>query len=107
MVDLKESIVVSGVRFGTMVAPINSVLPAKSAECFLSDDGKVFHRIGASEFTYPLYKGEKEVYRNYVKTSGGKGRYLKLVIHGQTDLPDDYPYPNSEAYMALDEIEVF
>ena len=107
VIDLKESIVVSGVRFGTMVAPINSVLPAKSAECFLSDDGKVFHRIGASEFTYPLYKGEKEVYRNYVKTSGGKGRYLKLVIHGQTDLPDDYPYPNSEAYMALDEIEVF
>lgn len=107
IIDLKKSTTVSGVRFGTMVAPVNSTLPAKSMVCYLSADGKEYQQIGQSCFSYPLYKGEKEIYRNYVKTNGKEGRYLKLVINGQTELPKDYPYPNGEASIALDEIEVY
>ena len=55
----------------------------------------------------PVYKGEKEIYHNYVKTDKKDGRYLKLVINGQTELPEGYPYPNALPSIALDEIEVF
>ena len=107
VIDLKKNTTVSGVRFGTMVAPINSTLPAKSMICYLSKDGKEFRQIGESTFSYPVYKGEKEIYHNYVKTEKKDGRYLKLVINGQTELPEDYPYPNALPSIALDEIEVF
>ena len=107
VIDLKKNTTVSGVRFGTMVAPINSTLPAKSMICYLSKDGKEFRQIGESSFSYPVYKGEKEIYHNYVKTEKKDGRYLKLVINGQTELPEDYPYPNALPSIALDEIEVF
>ena len=107
VIDLKKNTTVSGVRFGTMVAPINSTLPAKSMICYLSKDGKEFRQIGESTFSYPVYKGEKEIYHNYVKTDKKDGRYLKLVINGQTELPEGYPYPNALPSIALDEIEVF
>ncbi len=107
VIDLKKNTSVSGVRFGTMVAPINSILPARSMECYLSTDGKEFQPIGESTFTYPLYKGVKEIYTNYVKTNGQEGRYLKLVINGQTEVPANYPYPGSLPSIALDEIEVY
>ena len=107
VIDLKKNTTVSGVRFGTMVAPINSTLPAKSMICYLSKDGKEFRQIGESTFSYPVYKGEKEIYHNYVKTDKKDGRYLKLVINGQTELPGGYPYPNALPSIALDEIEVF
>ena len=90
-----------------MVAPINSTLPAKSMICYISKDGKEFRQIGESTFSYPVYKGEKEIYHNYVKTDKKDGRYLKLVINGQTELPEGYPYPNALPSIALDEIEVF
>ncbi|WP_300701370.1 family 20 glycosylhydrolase [Bacteroides sp.] len=107
VIDLKKNTTVSGVGFGTMIAPINSVLPAKSMECYLSADGKEYQPIGQSTFSYPIYKGMKEIYHNYVNTNGKEGRYLKLVINGQTELPADYPYPNGSASIALDEIEVY
>lgn len=107
VIDLKKNTTVSGVGFGTMIAPINSVLPVKSMECYLSADGKEYQPIGQSTFSYPIYKGMKEIYHNYVNTNGKEGRYLKLVINGQTELPADYPYPNGSASIALDEIEVY
>ena len=42
-----------------------------------------------------------------MKTNGAEGRFLKIVIYGQTDVPKDYPYPNALPSVALDEIEVF
>ena len=42
-----------------------------------------------------------------MKTDKKDGRYLKLVINGQTELPEGYPYPNALPSIALDEIEVF
>lgn len=107
VIDLKKNTKVSGIGFGTMVAPINSTLPAKSVECYLSTDGKEYRQIGQSTFSYPIYKGMKEIYHNYVKTDGREGRYLKLVINGQTELPADYPYPDALPSIALDEIEVY
>lgn len=107
VIDLKKNTTVSGVGFGTMIAPINSILPAKSMECYLSTDGKEYQPIGQSTFSYPIYKGMKEIYHNYVNTNGKEGRYLKLVIYGQTELPADFPYPNGSASIALDEIEVY
>lgn len=107
VIDLKKNTTVSGVGFGTIIAPINSSMPAKSMICYLSKDGKEFQQIGQSAFSYPPYKGMKEIYRNYVKTNGGEGRYLKLVINGQTETPEDYPYPGNLPSIALDEIEVY
>lgn len=107
VIDLRKNTTVSGVGFGTMIAPINSILPAKSMECYLSTDGKEYQLIGQSTFSYPIYKGMKEIYHNYVNTNEKEGRYLKLVINGQTELPADYPYPNGSASIALDEIEVY
>lgn len=106
VIDLKKKANVSKVGFGTMYAPINGAMPAKSAECYISADGEEYRLVGKSNFSYPPFKGVKEFYRNYVNTKGAEGRYLKLVIGGQTEVPVDYPY-DSLPSLALDEIEVY
>lgn len=106
VIDLLRPTAVSRVSFGTMAAPVNSVMPAASAVCYVSDNGTDFTKAGESTFTYPPYKGEKQIFRNTVATGNATGRYLKLVINGQTEVPDYYPY-NSLPALALDEIEIY
>lgn len=103
-IDLGKSITVGEVTLSTLTSSGSWIMPPSKIESFYSQDGKNFEA-GQHQTITPLdqhISAGKAYYS--LKTKRDKVRFVKLVIHPLTELPDWHPGRGNAAWVFLDEV---
>lgn len=105
VLDLQKEISDKTIKLSSLYCPKSWILHPQKVECFVSNEGKDYKKIG--EFEVGNIQKEEEVIREYIfKPKDINYRYVKFEIKGTKKLPSWHPSEGGTSWVFLDEIIV-
>ena len=106
VIDLKKEDSISKVAFSTYVSKGDWIFDVRSAEVYISDDGKDYKKIVQKD--YPVLKNEDRngVYEHEISFDTCNARYIKIKLAPEYHMPGWHVGSGKSAFIFVDEIQI-